>query len=75
MRFEIGTPLKHKQIWQNLQKKLQGKRLQSPRNSIILTTGAIGFLMNLKSPKFMNFITLIDSLFHTGSKPHWHAYH
>ena len=28
-------------------------------NSIILTTSVIGFLMNLKCPKFRNFITLI----------------
>ena len=44
-------------------------------NSIILTTNVIGFLMNLKSPKLRNFIMLIDSLFHTGSKPHGCAYH
>ena len=44
-------------------------------NSIILTTSVIGFIMNLKSPKFRNFITLIDSLFHTGSKRHGCAYH
>ena len=44
-------------------------------NSIILTTSVIGFHMNLKCPKFMNFVTLIDSLLHTASKPHGCAYH
>ena len=43
-------------------------------NYIILTTNVIGFHMNLKNPKFMNFIALIDSLFHTGSKRHGCAY-
>ena len=28
-------------------------------NSIILTTSVIGFLMNLKNPKFRNFISLL----------------
>ena len=48
-------------------KKVPGKTLQS--------ASVTDFLMNPKSPKFRNFITSIDSVFHTGSKCHGCAYH
>ena len=44
-------------------------------NSIIVTTSVTDLFMNLKSPKFMSFIILIDSLFCTSSKRHGCAYH
>ena len=67
MIFEIEIPLKHEQILWNLLKKLLGKET-AVWNSVIVTTSVIGFLMNPKSPKFMNFIILIDYLFYSGIK-------